>query len=110
MNFKVTSADLSAFPALPLRALATTALAIAFTSQSCPGDALVLDHARDKVPPAVAMEVWAFPLEEVRLLDGPFRHAMELDGAYLLSLDTERLARNFRVNAGMPTQAEPLGG
>jgi hypothetical protein len=71
---------------------------------------LALGYAGDKVEPAVKMEVWAFPLEEVRLLDGPFRHAMELDGAYLLSLDTERLVRNFRVNAGLPSQAEPLGG
>ena len=86
------------------------ALAIALTSQSCLGDALSLGYTRDKVEPAVKMEVWAFPLEEVRLLDGPFRHAMELDGAYLLSLDTERLVRNFRVNAGLPSQAEPLGG
>jgi hypothetical protein len=71
---------------------------------------LALGYTRDKVEPAVKLEVWAFPLEEVRLLDGPFRHAMDLDGAYLLSLDTERLVRNFRVNAGLPTQAEPLGG
>jgi DUF1680 family protein len=62
------------------------------------------------VEPAVKMEVWAFPLQEVRLLDGPFRRAMELDGAYLLSLDTDRLVRNFRVNAGLPGGAEPLGG
>jgi DUF1680 family protein len=71
---------------------------------------LALGYTRDKVEPVVKMEVWAFPLQEVRLLDGPFRHAMELDGAYLLSLDTERLVRNFRVNAGLPSQAQPLGG
>jgi uncharacterized protein len=73
-------------------------------------DSLALGNARDKVELPVKLEVWAFPLEDVRLLDGPFRHAMELDGAYLLSLDTGRLVRNFRVNAGLPTTAEPLGG
>ncbi|HUD82079.1 MAG TPA: beta-L-arabinofuranosidase domain-containing protein [Candidatus Saccharimonadales bacterium] len=77
---------------------------------SARADSLALGFTGDKVEGVVKMEVWAFPLEEVRLLDGPFRHAMELDGAYLLSLDTERLVRNFRVNAGLPSQAEPLGG
>jgi uncharacterized protein len=73
-------------------------------------DSLALGYNGDRVEPAVPLAVWAFPLEEVRLLDGPFRHAMELDGAYLLSLDSERLVRNFRINAGLPSQAEPLGG
>jgi len=104
----------STFPAPSLalcsRGLIPAALALAFTSQACLGDSLALGWTPDKVGPAVKMEVWAFPLEEVRLLDGPFRRAMELDGKYLLSLDPERLARNFRVNAGLPTQAEPLGG
>ncbi len=86
------------------------AFAIVLTSQSCLADALSLGYDGDKVEPAVKMEVWAFPLPQVRLLEGPFRHAMELDGAYLLSLDTARLVRNFRVNAGLPSQAEPLGG
>lgn len=63
-----------------------------------------------KVQPVVPLQVRAFPLEEVRLLDGPFKHAMELDGQYLLSLDVNRLLRNFRVNAGLPTDAKPLGG
>ncbi len=77
---------------------------------SARADSLALGYNGDKVEPAVKMEVWAFPLPQVRLLAGPFRHAMELDGAYLLSLDTARLVRNFRVNAGLPSQAEPLGG
>ncbi len=86
------------------------AAALALAIQSCPGDVLSLGYTHDKVDPVVKMQVWAFPLDQVRLLDGPFRHAMDLDGAYLLSLDTERLARNFRINAGLPTDAKPLGG
>ncbi|HEV7924592.1 MAG TPA: glycoside hydrolase family 127 protein, partial [Verrucomicrobiae bacterium] len=74
------------------------------------GDSLALGYSGDKVEPAARLVVSAFPLEEVRLTDGPFRHAQDLDGAYLLSLDTERLVRNFRLNAGLPTQVEPLGG
>lgn len=52
------------------------------------------------------------PLAEVRLLDGPFRDAMLRDQNYLLSLDPERLLRNFRINAGLPVAPEikPYGG
>jgi DUF1680 family protein len=112
MNCKVRSVVRAAFLVLRQRGLAPAALAIAFTTQSrsCLGDTLALGYTGDKVEPAVRLEVGAFPLEEVRLLEGPFRHAQDLDGAYLLSLDAERLVRNFRINAGLPTQAEPLGG
>jgi hypothetical protein len=56
------------------------------------------------------MKARAFRLEDVRLLDGLFKHAMELDRRYLLSLDVDRLLHNFRVNAGLPSSAKPLGG
>ena len=52
----------------------------------------------------------AFPLSAVRLLDGPFKHAQELDRQYLIALDPDRLLHNFRVNAGLPSTAEPVGG
>jgi DUF1680 family protein len=51
-----------------------------------------------------------FPLGDVRLLDGPFRDAMKRDADYLLSLDADRLLHNFRVTAGLPSSATPLGG
>jgi uncharacterized protein len=51
-----------------------------------------------------------FDLTQVRLLNGPFRDAMQRDQAYLLSLDTNRLLHNFRKNAGLPSTAEPYGG
>jgi DUF1680 family protein len=60
----------------------------------------------DKVTPAVA----TFALQDVRLLDGPFKRAMELDQQYLLAIDVDRLLHNFRVNAGLPSSATPLGG
>ncbi len=58
----------------------------------------------------VKLQAEPFPLEQVRLLDGPFRHAMELDRAYLLSLDPDRLLHSFRLNAGLPSTAKPYGG
>jgi DUF1680 family protein len=66
------------------------------------------DH--DNVKPVVEIKAAPFNLEDVRLLPGPFRHAMELDEKYLLALDVERLLHNFRVNAGLPSSARPLGG
>ena len=51
-----------------------------------------------------------FPLQDVRLLDSPFKSAQCLDEKYLLTLDPERLLHNFRVVAGLPSTAKPLGG
>lgn len=51
-----------------------------------------------------------FDLSDVRLLDGPFRDAQQGDGAYMLSLDPDRLLHNFRINAGLPARAPVYGG
>jgi len=51
-----------------------------------------------------------FDLKQVRLLDGPFKRAMELDRKYLYELDSDRLLHMFRVTAGLPSTAKPLGG
>jgi len=51
-----------------------------------------------------------FPLSRVRLLDGPFRAAQEVNRRYLHALDAERMLHNFRINAGFGSEAEPLGG
>jgi uncharacterized protein len=60
--------------------------------------------------PPVAPQVSPFPLKDVRLLDGPFLDVVNRDVKYLLSLDPDRLLHTFRVNAGLPTSAKPLGG
>ena len=59
---------------------------------------------------AITLQAQPFPLSEVRLLDGPFKHAQDLDAQYLLSLDVDRLLYSFRVNAGLPSTAKPYGG
>ncbi len=85
-------------------------------SLACPrlrggyADALAEGQAREKVQPVIPLKARAFRLEDVRLFEGPFKRAMELDRAYLLSLDVDRLLHNFRVNAGLPSSAKPLGG
>jgi len=63
-----------------------------------------------EVRQVVPRQAEPFDLKQVRLLDGPFRHAMEMDRQYLLALDPDRLLHNFRVNAGLPSSAQPLGG
>ena len=80
---------------------------VTFASQA---DPLSGENGKLKVQPVVPLKVRAFPLQDVRLLDGPFKHAMELDARYLMALDVDRLLRNFRINAGLPTDAAPLGG
>jgi uncharacterized protein len=61
-------------------------------------------------PPKVSFAARPFPLTDVRLLDGPFRDAMQRDQKYLLALEPDRLLHNFRVTAGLPSTAKPLGG
>jgi Beta-L-arabinofuranosidase, GH127 catalytic domain len=44
------------------------------------------------------------------LLGGPFAEAQAANIAYIKRLDTDRLLHVFRVNAGLPSTATPLGG
>jgi DUF1680 family protein len=74
------------------------------------GNVPQLSHNKLKVENKIPHKCYAFDLRDVRLLDGPFKHAMELDRQYLLSLDVDRLLHNFRVNAGEPSSAHPFGG
>jgi uncharacterized protein len=51
-----------------------------------------------------------FRLEDVRLLDGPFKNAMMRDAAYLLRLEPDRLLSGFRKEAGLKPKGETYGG
>jgi hypothetical protein len=51
---------------------------------------------KDKVQPRIALKALPFEPKDVRLLDGPFRHAMELDARFLLSLEPDRLLSWYR--------------
>src|SRR6185369_13292899 len=52
----------------------------------------------------------AFPLADVRLLDGPFLEAQKRDEAYLLRLELDRMLHSFRANAGLEPKAPVYGG
>ncbi len=59
-----------------------------------------------EVLPAVCR---SFPPSAVRLLDGPFKKAQDLDLAYILALDPDRLLAPFRREAGLTMKAKPYG-
>jgi DUF1680 family protein len=62
------------------------------------------------VPDRVEFKAHPFEMTDVRLLDGPFKRAMQLDAAYLLQLDPDRLLSGFRREAGLKPRAEIYGG
>ena len=57
-----------------------------------------------------ASMVRPFALQDVMLLDGPFRQAQQRNGRYLLELEPDRMLHNFRVNAKLPPKAPVYGG
>lgn len=76
-----------------------------FASVSCCAQSYVPEktNASVKVKPVVSIKAYAFNLKEVKLLNSPFKHAMELDSAYLLSLKPDRLLHRFHQFAGLST-------
>lgn len=63
-----------------------------------------------KVKPVIPVEAYPFDLKEVRLLDGPFKEAMEADARYLLEIQPDRLLADFRAHAGLTPKGEKYGG
>jgi len=47
-----------------------------------------------------------FPLKDVTLLDGPFKHARDLNIEVLLKYDVDRLLAPYRKEAGLPEKAK----
>jgi uncharacterized protein len=56
-------------------------------------------HAQDKLYPNT------FPLGDVKLLNGPFKHARDLNIQTLLKYDVDRLLAPYRKEAGLPAKA-----
>ena len=72
---------------------------------SSPADAAAQQASRDVVP----MRAIPFAMKDVRLGPGAFSAAAEANRRYLKTLPTDRLLYTFRLTAGLPTAAEPLG-
>lgn len=51
-----------------------------------------------------------FHLKDVNVLDGPFKHAMDLNRDYLLQLEPDRLLARFREYAGLEAKATQYEG
>ncbi len=66
--------------------------------------------SRSDVNKAFSPQAEPFPLTQVRLLDSPFKQAMDLDGKYLLSLEPDRLLSWYRKEAGLQPKAPVYGG
>jgi DUF1680 family protein len=64
-------------------------------------------RAAEAVPAGSLKEV---PLAQIRLLESPFKQRQEVHRRLLLEYDLDRLLHNFRVNAGLPSNARPYGG
>jgi uncharacterized protein len=61
-------------------------------------------------PDGAAALVVPFDLSTVRLRQGPVLDAMDVNRRYLVALEPDRLLHMFRVTAGLPSSATPLGG
>ena len=63
-----------------------------------------------KVQPVVPVNAYSFNLKQVKLLNSPFRHAMDMDSAYLLIIKPDRLLYRFYKHAGLPVKDSIYGG
>lgn len=61
-------------------------------------------------PSAARSVVQPFDLKFVRLRSGPVLDALEVNRRHLLAYEPDRLLHTFRITAGLPSSAEPLGG
>jgi DUF1680 family protein len=62
------------------------------------------------VKDSVQSQAQPFDLGSVRVTDAVLREPVERNRDFLQSLETDRLLHTFRLTAGLPTSAEPLGG
>src|SRR5256714_2779626 len=64
----------------------------------------------NRVNDAVQAQALPFPVDQVRLLESPFKAAMERNAKYLLELDADRLLHNTRKYAGLQPKGALYGG
>jgi DUF1680 family protein len=81
-----------------------------FLALAAHADTLIKDQPRIKVQPKIERKAWAFDLERVRLLDGPFKRAMDADARYMLSVDVDRLISRYRQFSGLEPKGKEYTG
>jgi len=72
--------------------------------------ALALERATRAADEQRRIRVRPFDLKSVRLRPGAVLDALAVNRAFLMGLDPDRLLHMFRLTAGLPSSAEPLGG
>ncbi|MGC9471407.1 MAG: glycoside hydrolase family 127 protein [Bacteroidales bacterium] len=70
------------------------------------------DHKADPVLEngTISFELYRFQLKDVKLLEGPFKHANELNEKVLLKYEPDRFLATFRKESGLEPRAERYGG
>src|SRR5690242_9743433 len=67
-----------------------------------------LKLSADTAPPVPVAR--AFDLARVTLQPSQFLDAMQVNRRFVIGMDPDRLLHTFRITAGLPTSAQPLGG
>ncbi|MDC6390548.1 glycoside hydrolase family 127 protein [Maribacter sp. PR1] len=57
----------------------------------------------------VFAQMQPFELQDVRLLEGPFKNAQDVDMQYILELEPDRLLAPYLIDAGFPTKENRYG-
>jgi len=94
-------------PTSKSRLLAAAAAAIALPGFLAAVAARQTGRHIDNAVPDVARPL---PLSAVRLAGGPLKRAQDLDAAYLLALDPDRMLAFYRTRAGLEPKAPPYDG
>jgi hypothetical protein len=81
-------------------------LALSFSGCSSPK----LSYIKSTGPEVISFRALPFSISDVRLLDGPFLHATELDAKILLAYEPDRLLSGFYSEAGLKPKAEHYMG
>jgi DUF1680 family protein len=102
----VTKISRRAFVATAAAAAASAVLPPSLVARE---DDLQTSARKSHGPSAGAPRAVPFPMQNVRLLPGSFAAAAEANRRYLKTLPLDRLLHTFRLTAGLPSSAEPLG-
>ncbi|WP_210464364.1 beta-L-arabinofuranosidase domain-containing protein [Rufibacter roseolus] len=68
------------------------------------------NNTKMQVKPVVGIKAYAFNLQDVKLLESPFKEAMNADADYLLKVEPDRLLSDFRAHAGLKPKTAKYGG
>lgn len=96
-----------------MRSIYISAFAVMFLSANAFGQSYIpqKNNTLFKVQPAIKAGAYAFNLKDVRLTgESPFRHAMKINGDYILSLKADRLLNRFYKNSGLKPKDSAYGG